>query len=1138
MNYKKIAAVLAAVAIIGSSSYAITDALLFKDVVTVSAASSLRKNATGSEVTQLQNNLIKLGYLKSGSATGKYDTATENAVKQFQSDYHLTADGIAGNKTLNMISSIISGATKAIEVKATLLNVRETPSPQGKLVTTVKAGQKYTVEDEASESDGTKWYKIKTNVGAGYVCSDYVVVTVKASEPVQTTNDKNGIIKVTGSVLNVRKSASTSAKKLYTVKAGQTYYYTNMKKVNGDTWYYINVNKKISGWVLGKWATPIQSTEETTSSSKSGKLKVIVDILQVRKSTSTTSKRLYTTKRDEEYSYSNVKTVDGVNWYYIKVNSSVSGWVLGTMVEATPKNSQSTTASTQTEKTTKVTSTSPDGGTLTVNVNLLNVRESTSTSSKKLFTAKKDDVYSYSKTKKVDGVVWYYIKVNNSISGWVIGTMVKATPNQTETTTEATQTEKTTVVTSANPDGGTLTVNVDLLNVRESASTSSKKLFTAKKDDVYSYSKTKKADGVNWYYIKVNNSISGWVMGTYVTPKPNTTAKATETTTSTQADAEQISGKLKVTASILNVRSEAGANSQIVTTVKKDTTYSFTQVRTADNEKWYYITVSSTEKGWVMGSYVKVVTEDEPAPSTTKSGTLTVIGTSVNVRSGAGTNYSKLTTVKKDTTFTYTEVKNSWYCIKLSSDKTGWIIGDYVRINESESTTAATAVTTTTTTTVTTASTTTATTATTTSKTDSSEPDRFSPDTSEAKPSPTQKTETTDSESTTAKNTNTTTGVPVSPTAAASLTKNLTTGVVKSSSSLVVRKGPGTNYASIGSLANGSTVVIVAKGSSWHEIEYGQETGYVSSSYIKNIKTQIRTDNLSYAEDYYYISPGQSINLERDMNGAAVSYSSSDSVKCPVTDKGVASGVKEGLYTITAHCNNSTSSVCIVVLKNPNSNIQPLKLSDKAADFIANWEGGETILPNGKKVFYPYKDVSGFWTLGYGHAKTATASKSWSENRAIAEFNDDIVKLIGEEYILSDDRPYLSEDAAKLLLNADLNSGDYVKAVNNWAIRNGVKLNQVQFDALVSFCYNIGPSLWESDTTKFYLKSAIIAYRDGSKTVPDQIIDGFCRYHKSNGKAYKCLWFRRRNEAELFLTGDYNIDRENKFRLPTDISWS
>ena len=147
-------------------------------------------------------------------------------------------------------------------------------------------------------------------------------------------------------------------------------------------------------------------------------------------------------------------------------------------------------------------------------------------------------------------------------------------------------------------------------------------------------------------------------------------------------------------------------------------------------------------------------------------------------------------------------------------------------------------------------------------------------------------------------------------------------------------------------------------------------------------------------------------------------------------------------------------------------------------------------------------------------------------------------KLIGEEYILSDDRPYLSEDAAKLLLNADLNSGDYVKAVNNWAIRNGVKLNQVQFDALVSFCYNIGPSLWESDTTKFYLKSAIIAYRDGSKTVPDQIIDGFCRYHKSNGKAYKCLWFRRRNEAELFLTGDYNIDRENKFMLPTDISWS
>ena len=80
--------------------------------------------------------------------------------------------------------------------------------------------------------------------------------------------------------------------------------------------------------------------------------------------------------------------------------------------------------------------------------------------------------------------------------------------------------------------------------------------------------------------------------------------------------------------------------------------------------------------------------------------------------------------------------------------------------------------------------------------------------------------------------------------------------------------------------------------------------------------------------------------------------------------------------------------------------------------------------------------------------------------------------------------------------------------------------------------------MWNSDSTKFYLKSAILSHRSGSEADPNQIIDGFCRYYKSSGKAYKGLWYRRRNEAELFLTGDYAIDRENKFSIPSGISWS
>ena len=345
--------------------------------------------------------------------------------------------------------------------------------------------------------------------------------------------------------------------------------------------------------------TTTSNTTETTAAStqtkgttkvvtlSSGKLKVTVSTLNVRKSTSTSSKKLYTVKKNQTFSYSKVKKVNGVNWYYIKVNSSVSGWVLGTMVKATPNTSvvtETTKASTTTQS---AVAADPNSGTLTVTVDVLNVREKAGTSYKKLCSVKNGQKFTYSNTEKVGSNTWYYIKVNNSISGWVLGTMVKAVPNTTQT--PATTTKTTTSTTAANPDGGKLTVTVDALNVREEASTSSKKLFTAKKNQTYTYSKTKKVGDNTWYYIKVNNSISGWVLGTMVKATPNTT----QTTVTTKAtETSKNSGRLKITATSLNVRTDADKTSRIITTVKNGKEYEYSDVKTVDGEKWYFITVS------------------------------------------------------------------------------------------------------------------------------------------------------------------------------------------------------------------------------------------------------------------------------------------------------------------------------------------------------------------------------------------------------------------------------------------------------------------------------------------------------------------------------------------------------------------
>ena len=74
----------------------------------------------GWQVTDLQNTLKALGYYTVAYPTGVYDTATQNAVKKFQSAHNLTADGIAGKKTMRLLN---------------LLAVTPTPSPKAAAAT-------------------------------------------------------------------------------------------------------------------------------------------------------------------------------------------------------------------------------------------------------------------------------------------------------------------------------------------------------------------------------------------------------------------------------------------------------------------------------------------------------------------------------------------------------------------------------------------------------------------------------------------------------------------------------------------------------------------------------------------------------------------------------------------------------------------------------------------------------------------------------------------------------------------------------------------------------------------------------------------------------------------------------------------
>jgi len=74
----------------------------------VSGKPVLKKDMSGDQVVQLQNHLKRLGFF-SINPTGYYGTITEAAVVEFQKEYGLVADGVAGDGTYDKMKSLLNG---------------------------------------------------------------------------------------------------------------------------------------------------------------------------------------------------------------------------------------------------------------------------------------------------------------------------------------------------------------------------------------------------------------------------------------------------------------------------------------------------------------------------------------------------------------------------------------------------------------------------------------------------------------------------------------------------------------------------------------------------------------------------------------------------------------------------------------------------------------------------------------------------------------------------------------------------------------------------------------------------------------------------------------------------------------------
>ena len=148
-----------------------------------------------------------------------------------------------------------------------------------------------------------------------------------------------------------------------------------------------------------------------------------------------------------------------------------------------------------------------------------------------------------------------------------------------------------------------------------------------------------------------------------------------------------------------------------------------------------------------------------------------------------------------------------------------------------------------------------------------------------------------------------------------------------------------------------------------------------------------------------------------------------------------------------------------------------LVTSDEGINLIAKWEGVRLTA---------YQDVSGVWTIGYGHTGSdVTAGMTITQAQAIALLQTDVASFEGY--------------------------------VNNFCKKNNVTFTQSQFDAMVSFSYNVGVK-WMSDSTiRTYILNGITNYTD------EEIISAISLWCNSGGKFVQGLYNRRQEEGKLFV---------------------
>ena len=137
-----------------------------------------------------------------------------------------------------------------------------------------------------------------------------------------------------------------------------------------------------------------------------------------------------------------------------------------------------------------------------------------------------------------------------------------------------------------------------------------------------------------------------------------------------------------VTGSSLRLRSEPGTHGRILTTLYKNTQVDV--LEELDNG-WFKVSYKDMI-GYMSGEWLAVTRTEDPSAGESASRQGTVNAGPLNVRSGPGTSYKKVGSLKKGASVTVLEETNGWYKV-VAASLTGYVSADYVTVETAASVT-------------------------------------------------------------------------------------------------------------------------------------------------------------------------------------------------------------------------------------------------------------------------------------------------------------------------------------------------------------------------------------------------------------------------------------------------------------------